>query len=84
MNLKGWVLKDMGARGPRFVFEESYEFSAGDRIRVYTDQVHSQWGGFSFARGSAIWKNDISDPDRAGLFNPSGDLVSEKSYPPGC
>ena len=72
----------MGPRGPEFTFDGSYVLAAGERVRVYTNQVHNDWGGFSFGSGRAIWNNDGSD--KAGLFNPSGSLVSEKSYPPGC
>ena len=82
VELKGWRLEDLGPRGPEFTFEDSYVLAVGDRIRVYTNQVHREWGGFSFGRGSAIWSNDNSD--NAGLFDPSGHLVSQKSYPPGC
>ena len=49
-------------------------------LREY--QILTIPGGFSFGDGSAIWNN--SDPDRADLRNPDGDLVSSKSYPPGC
>lgn len=82
IELKGWKLKDLGNRGPEFIFDSSYSMAVGEQIRVYTNQIHPEWGGFSFKRGSAIWSNENSD--RAGLFDPSGRLVSEKSYPPGC
>ena len=82
LELKGWKLKDLGSRGPEFIFESSYSIRSGQQIRVYTNQVHDRWGGFSFKRGSAIWSNENSDT--AGLFDPSGRLVSRKSYPPGC
>ena len=72
----------MGNRGPEFTFESSYTFEVGKRIRVYTNQVHPEWGGFSFGRRSAIWANDQSDT--AGLFDSSGNLVSTKSYSPGA
>ena len=84
VELLGWRLADLGARGPEFAFENSYTMENGERVRVYTDQVHANWGGFSFGRGSAIWRNDENNPDTAGLFNPSGRMVSRKSYPPGC
>ena len=82
VELQGWKLADMGNRGPEFTFESSYTFGTGKRIRVYTNQVHPEWGGFSFGRRSAIWANEKRDT--AGLYDPAGNLVSEKSYPPGC
>ena len=57
-------------------------FKPGEKVRVYTNQVHGEWGGFSFGRGSAIWAN--ADPDIAGLYDATGNLVSTMSYPPGC
>ena len=77
VNLKNWVLKDIADGSPSFTFP-SYDLEPGDVIRVYTDEIHSESGGFSFGSGSAIWAN--SDPDTAGLFDDSGDLVSQKSY----
>ena len=84
VELGGWKLADLGPQGPEFSFEGSYELGTGEQIRVYTNQVHTRWGGFSFGRKSAVWRNDTNNPDTAGLFDPSGRLVSEKSYPPGC
>ena len=84
VNLEGWKLKDLGNRGPEFTFEGSYLIAVREEIRVYTDQIHPRWGGFSFNRKSAIWINDHNNPDTAGLFDPSGREVSRRSYPPGC
>ena len=80
-DLDGWTLEDIADDRPTFVFP-SRMLEPGDVIRVYTNQVHPEWGGFSFGSGSAIWNN--SGPDEAGLFDRTGDLVSRKSYPPGC
>ena len=54
----------------------------GGVARVYTNEVHPEWGGFSFQSGNAVWNN--SAPDTAGLFDAAGALVSTRSYPPGC
>ena len=83
VDLLGWRLRDTADGTPEFVFP-SYVLEAGQSVRVYTNEVHPESGGFSFGRGSAVWTNSTNDPDRAGLFNPQGALVSEKSYPPGC
>lgn len=81
IDLAGWVLQDTADDTPSFVFP-NYQLQPGGRIRVYTDEVHHEWGGFAFGRGNSVWNND--EPDTAGLFNPQGQLVSAKSYPPGC
>jgi len=80
-DLFGWRLVDIADRSPEFAFP-SWVLEPGEAIRVYTNEVHMEWGGFSIGRGGAVWSN--SDPDEAGLFNQIGELVSTKSYPPGC
>ena len=80
-NLAGWSLTDGADGKPTFAFP-SRVLSVGETIRVYTNEVHLETGGFSFGFGTAIWNN--SEPDRADLKNPSGDVVSSASYPPGC
>ena len=73
---------DLNEKGQTFTFGGSHILDPGDRIRVYTNEYHPEWGGFSFGRGTSIWNN--SNPDTAGLFNPAGALVSTRTYPPGC
>ena len=79
--LKGWRLVDVTDDGPTFTFPQII-IPAGGRVRVYTNEIHEDWGGLSFGRGTAIWSN--SEPDLAGLYDPAGTLVSSKTYPPGC
>ena len=80
-DLNGWRLVDVSDDGPTFTFS-AIVVPAGGRVRVYTNEVHEDWGGLSFGRGTAIWSN--SEPDTAGLFDGAGMLVSFKTYPPGC
>ena len=79
--LLGWLLRDRDDERQEFVFP-ARTLNPGDIVRVYTNEVHPQWGGFSFRRGTAIWHNE--DPDRADLYDERGVLVSSKTYPPGC
>jgi hypothetical protein len=81
VNLQGWVLRDITDGSPSFTFP-SFVLHPGQRIRVYTNQVHPEWGGFSFQSRRPIWDN--TTPDVAALLDPSGREVSRKSYPPGC
>ena len=80
-DLAGWRLADRDNPAQTFVFP-AWIIEPGNVVRVYTDEVHPEWGGFSFGRGTAIWNN--GDPDTAELDDQYGDLVSSKSYPPGC
>ena len=78
--LAGWVLADREGT-PSFEFP-SWALEAGAAVRVYTNEVHHEWGGFSFGRGKAVWNN--SQPDTAELYDQAGGLVSTATYPPGC
>lgn len=76
-DLTDWVLKDIDEGYPSFTFP-SYTLQPGETIRVYTNEIHPEWGGFSFGYGQAIWNN--SDPDTAALFDDQAQLVSSMSY----
>jgi beta-lactamase superfamily II metal-dependent hydrolase len=76
-DLTGWVLKDISDGYPSFSFP-SYLLAPGAKIRVYTNEIHSEWGGFSFEYNKAIWNN--TDHDWAALYNAQGQEVSRKSY----
>lgn len=76
-DLSGWVLKDIADGKPSFTFP-SYVLAPGESVRVYTNEIHQEYGGFSFGSGSSVWNN--KDPDRAALYNAQGQEVSRKSY----
>jgi hypothetical protein len=78
-DMSGWRLVDTDG-APQLLFP-SLVLAPRGRVRVYTDEVHHEWGGLSFGSARAVWNN--SDPDTAELYNRSGELVSAKSYPPG-
>jgi competence protein ComEC len=77
LNLAGWRLVDISEGYPIFTFP-SYILQPQETIRVYTDEIHPEWGGLSFGYGKAIWNN--SDPDTAALYDAQGQEVSRKSY----
>ncbi len=76
-NLAGWMLKDISEGYPSFTFP-SYILAPGASTRVYTNQIHPEYGGFSFGYGKAVWNN--SAHDTAALYNNQGEEVSRKSY----
>jgi len=76
-DLQGWVLMNISEGYPSFTFP-SYVLAPGAKVRVYTNEIHPEWGGFSFGYGSAIWNN--GDPDWAALLNDQGQEVSRESY----
>ena len=76
-DLAGWVLKDISEGYPSFTFP-SYILAPGESIRVYTNESHPEWGGFSFEYSRAIWHN--TEPDVAALYDNQDKEVSRKSY----
>lgn len=76
-DLTGWVLKDIAEGYPSFTFPP-YILEPGATVRVYTNEVHQEYGGFSFNYGKAIWNNKV--PDTAALYNVQGKEISRQSY----
>ena len=76
-DLAGWVLMDISDGYPSFTFP-SYILAPGKSIRIYTNEYHPEWGGFSFEYSQAIWNN--SEPDVAVLYDSQDKEVSRKSY----
>ena len=68
---------DISEGYPSLIFP-SYILPPGESIRVYTNEYHPEWGGFSFEYGQAIWHN--TEPDVAVLYDNQDKEVSRKSY----
>lgn len=76
--LHQWELSD--SDGMRFFFPP-FELLPNQVCRVYTNEVHAEWCGFSFGSGRAIWLN--SGPDEATLRDASGTIVDQCAYQGG-
>jgi len=74
-DLAGWVLTDISEGYPSFTFP-SYTLLPGESIRVYTNEYHPEWGGFSFEYSRAIWNN--TEPDVAVLYDSQMNEVSRR------
>jgi hypothetical protein len=72
--LLGWSLRDEDLQA--FTFP-NYLMAPGQTCRVYTDEDHPEWCGFSFGSPSAIWNNS---GDCAQLIDADGGLVDEVCY----
>jgi hypothetical protein len=75
-DVSGWRLQTGDGRRS-FAFAPGTLLEPGQAVRVYTDELHPESGGFSFASGRAIW-NDAGDVAR--LLDARGHLVSELGY----
>ncbi len=76
-DLEDWRLVDISEGYPEFRFP-TFVLEPGRSIRVYTNEIHPEWGGFSFESGRAVWNN--SDSDVAVLYDNAGEEVSRRSY----
>lgn len=74
-NMGGWLL-NAGDPGQNFMFP-AFTLAPGQSVRVYTDEIHSETGGFSFGIHRAIWNNQ---GDCGYLYDTSGNEVSEYCY----
>ena len=81
VDLEGCQLIDQSDVTPQFVFPV-YSLQPQSSVRVYTNEVHPESGGFSFQRVTSIWNN--SSPDTAALINPSGETVSTNDSHQAC
>lgn len=77
VDISGWKVTSAASDRQVFFFPEGTVLPAGESVRVYTDQVHPETGGFTFGSGTAIW-NDKGD--RGTLFDGDGQEVSTWSY----
>ncbi len=76
-NLSRWTLKNLSRSLQPFTFT-GYTLEPGAVIRVYTNEVHWEWGGFSFGYGAEIWNDGT--PNTAALYDASGNEVSRCTY----
>ena len=77
VDLNDWVVKDISEGYPSLTFP-AYILQPGKSVRVYTNEIHPEYGGFSFGSGQPVWNN--TSPDTAVLYNTQGREVSRKSY----
>ena len=76
-DLSGWRLHDSGEHN-RFTFPSGAVLAPRKRLRVYTNEIHPETGGFSFKRNLSVW-NDGGDT--ATLVDAAGQPVSTWKYP---
>jgi hypothetical protein len=74
IQLSGWTLRDEANHV--FTFP-NYLMQPGQMCRIYTNEYHAEWCGFSYGSGSAIWNNS---GDCAYLRNSVGTLIDDYCY----
>ncbi|MET9733476.1 lamin tail domain-containing protein [Streptomyces sp. NPDC006458] len=56
-DLTGWFVESR-TTGYRFPFPSGTVIQPGQRYRVYTNEVHPEFGGFSFASTQQVWRDE--------------------------
>jgi len=74
VQLGGWTLRDNANHV--FVFP-NFVMMPGQVCRIYTNQYHPEWCGFSYNNSAAIWNNS---GDCAVLQNGSGIEIDKRCY----
>jgi hypothetical protein len=76
-DISGWKITSAGSAKQWFIFPAGSALGAGKSLRIYTNEVHPETGGYSFASKTAIW-NDAGD--ELNLFNAKGENVATLTY----
>lgn len=66
-----------GTQGATFTFPKGSTVKPGQSVRVYTNEIHKETGGYSFGSGKALWNNKGG---LAVLRDARGNKVSEFKY----
>jgi competence protein ComEC len=75
VQLQGWSLSDEGNH--IFAFPASV-MQPSQICRIYTNEDHPEWCGFSYGKGDAIWNNS---GDTATLRDGQGNIIDQFHYP---
>ncbi|MFI1249790.1 lamin tail domain-containing protein [Streptomyces anulatus] len=79
-DISGWTLF-ADDPGQNFAFPPNTVLQPGQRIRIYTNEVHPEWGGYVYGSGRPLW-NDKGDTAR--LRDTGDTVVSDYSYGAGA
>jgi hypothetical protein len=47
-----------GTQGPTFYFPKGSVIKGGSSVRLYTNEIHKESGGYSYGSGKALWSNN--------------------------
>ncbi|ONK14395.1 lamin tail domain-containing protein [Streptomyces sp. MP131-18] len=76
VDISGWTLRADEA-GHAFTFPPGSTVGPGRRVRVYTNEVNREYGGYSYGIGQQVWNEE---GDTALLEDANGNMVSAFPY----
>jgi len=68
-----------GTQGSTFYFPKDSTIKPGSSVRIYTNEIHKETGGYSFGSGKALWSNNGG---LAVLKDSNGKKLGEYKYKP--
>mmetsp|Transcript_20956 Transcript_20956/g.20155 ORF Transcript_20956/g.20155 Transcript_20956/m.20155 type:complete len:223 (-) Transcript_20956:400-1068(-) len=68
-----------GTQGSTFYFPKGSVIKGGSSVRVYTNEIHKESGGYSWGNGKALWSNNGG---LGVLKDASGKKLGEYKYKP--
>ncbi|MEJ6480844.1 lamin tail domain-containing protein [Nostoc punctiforme UO1] len=77
VDVSGWQIASGVGRNKAFTFPQGTKLAPGQSVRVYTNEVHPESGGFSCGSGVSLWKDS---GDEVRLLDTQGNLVSGLAY----
>jgi hypothetical protein len=77
VDVSGWQIASGVGRNKAFTFPQGTKLAPGRSVRVYTNEVHPESGGFSCGSGVSLWKDS---GDEVRLLDTQGNLVSGLAY----
>ncbi|WP_230968427.1 lamin tail domain-containing protein [Nostoc sp. WHI] len=77
VDVSGWQIASGIGRNKAFTFPQGTILAPTQSVRVYTNEVHPESGGFSCGSGICLWKDS---GDEVRLLDAQGNLVSGLAY----
>lgn len=68
-----------GSQGPTFYFPKGSTIKPNQSVRIYTNEIHTETGGYSYGSGKALWSNNGG---LAVLKDAKGKKLTEYKYKP--
>ena len=83
MDISGYYIyvATTGTQGPTFYFPKGAVIKPNQSLRIYTNEIHPETGGYSYGSGKAIWSNNGG---LAVLKDDKGKKLMEYKYKPSA
>ena len=70
-----------GTQGPTYYFPKGTTLKPNQSVRIYTNEVHMETGGYTYGSGKALWSNNGG---LAVLKDSKGKKITEYKYKPSA